>query len=196
MHKSKNPRVQQRPAPQPVPRMKASYTLAEQLAAVTVMVQAGGCTREAITIARQIVRGNPSESTLARWWIRHYDQVVKARPDIVPAPVDIGAIVDQTRDILLPKMKSIITKLMDKLDDDETISKATFRDVSIAWGIMIDKLENMLTLSPEELALWRRFGIACARRNMSHMEALEDYIAELERSAQQPVTSIAINAQL
>lgn len=191
---SKRPPARQRPAPRTPNRIRPTYTEEEKIAAVSIMVQAGGLRREAIAIARQIVKGNPSESTLFRWWLDYYDRVVQSRPEIVPSPIDIGAIVDQTRDILLPKMKSIITKLMNRLDDDDVIKSATFRDTAIAFGILHDKLENMLTLSPEELAVWRRFVSACNRANYPHLTALEDYIEELE-TPNQPGTAIAIQAR-
>src|SRR5882672_9158411 len=73
------------------------YAEHDRIAAVAILVAAGGLTREGITIAREMLHTNVSESTLARWLNEYRDQVIAADQSLIQQPPDIPAIVSEMR---------------------------------------------------------------------------------------------------
>lgn len=175
--------VQNRPAPRRLKRKVPSYTEQEKIAVVTILLEHGGMTVEAIDYARQLTNSNLSTNTLYKWLAAYKDKVIAANSALMAKPPDITSVVESTRNTLLERMSRILDKSLDRAE--ETVGEAGYRDVMVGSGIAIDKIRVVASITPDVEAVLKRMAAACKEHNTTLIDYLTDCLDALNSA---PIT--------
>lgn len=135
----------------PYKRLRPAYSEDDKLAAVAIMLDHGGMTKEAIKLVQDYLgNGGISTQTLKRWRDFYGDKVkaVVAKPEsnlavakvVLEAQSSALEMMQQLRDGLLKHAVSV-------LDDTEQLKKEGMRNVVVSVGVLQDKLDKARGLS-------------------------------------------------
>ncbi len=148
-------------APQGDIRQRASYTVEQQIAAVTALKKLGGLTYEGVASAREVIGANVSRATLHTWSVLH------------------GPKVEQALGMMPPLLGDVVTDA-NRLDTDQVIDAAAGRDLSVMFGIFEERLRLRLGYSPDEHEALRILRQTAQRTGWDHIAAMRDLAKIME----------------
>jgi transposase-like protein len=175
--------IQHRSKPKPVLRRGPHYSEDEKIAAVTIMLELGGLTKEAITAARIRLNSNVSTTTLGKWKNEYQDKVIAAKTELAPRPVNTAETVRATQAGLVNDLIAIQRLIVDHIvtDQDEVVGKASLRDSMVSLGISSDKLEQWLSISPDARDRWNKLQALCLPAGLDPISMFDDFLAALQK---------------
>jgi transposase-like protein len=157
----------------PETRQRRRYTEQDKIRAVTIVIANGGMTYEAMEQVRQLLNNNKLSYTCLHQWVKRYrDDIKRARPDLLPPSLDTT--VNEMRNHLLTTMTQAVVKYADHVNDDKVVAETKGRDAGVVMGILVDKLEALTGVTPEEAIIIRKFRMLATRSGYDHLEYMQD----------------------
>lgn len=151
------------------------YTEAQKIAAVTTLKIHNGLTQAGMQAVRDALNPHVSSGTMLTWIRKYGDQIDRSDKTLATGYVDLPTVVAETKATILRRMQSIAEKIIEATESDNSIKEATLQQRFVVVGIIYDKLEKMLGLTPEKIQAWSTFDDECKLSGLDSIETINDY---------------------
>jgi hypothetical protein len=151
------------------------YTESQKIAAVTALRLHNGLTEAGMQAVHDMLNPSVSKGTMWQWLKIYGDKVDQADKTLARGYVNIPAVVSETKTILLRRMQTIADKILEATENDNSIYEATLQQRFITLGIIYDKTDKLLGLTPEKMQAWATFDEECRLSGLDTIEMINDY---------------------
>lgn len=174
----------------PAERMRLHYTEQDKIRAVTIVLSMGGMTYEAMEQVRLLLNNNKLSYTCLHRWVKRYKEQVQA---VVKTP-SLETTVAETQDIVVQQMLDARAKYLERLNQQEVVNQTSARDAGVITGILTDKVKDMTSVTPDEIAMIRKFRMLGVRTGHDHLSYLQDCYDTWLSAIDKEMTMIEITA--